>query len=243
MKKGFLLVVVAVFCLLCAVSAGCIFPNAPGVIPPTQIPLGPGPVVDVVPGEWHGILVNNGSQVEYDLDCMYGGSAKLEVESKTGATTTDRTYHGTWSQTVTASYTIEFASLGTYQFVMNNDGSGTLTTPDGVSVTMWPEDGNPAAYDPVTGDWKGSVVKNDSTRISYDLEFLRSGSVKVSVETTSPLSFETEVEYVGTWTKSADNLYAVAIPGHAGYTMELSSSTAATLSTPRDGNVRLTRDY
>ncbi|MCZ0863461.1 hypothetical protein [Methanocorpusculum vombati] len=252
MKKTLLLAVAVVFCIICAAAAGCITINVPpdtnpATVPtgtPVPVPEGPGPVINVVPGEWEGVLVNDdGTQVEYKIDCAYGGSAKLEIDARTGVMDKERTYYGTWTETKTASYRLVFDAVGTYTFVMNNDGTGTLTTPESKTVTLLPDADNAVLYDPVAGEWDGVLTKSDGTRVEYKLEFLRSGTVAIEVETTAPLSYETEVKSYGTWTKTADNVYTISVPNTAGYTMTLSSNSAATLSTPDNGTVSLVRDY
>ena len=252
MKRALLLAAATVICILCAAAAGCITTNVSQDTNPTHtptgsatpIPQGPGPVTNVVPGEWDGVLINDdGTQVEYKIDCEYGGSAKLEIDARTGVKDQERTYYGTWTETKTASYRLVFDAAGTYTFVMNNDGTGTLTTPENKTVTLLPDADTAVMYDPAAGDWEGSITKSDGTRVEYKLEFLRSGTVQIETETTAPLSYETEVKSSGTWTKTADNVYAIAVPNTAGYTMTLSSNSAATLSTPDNGEIRLVRDY
>ncbi|MDR0980425.1 MAG: hypothetical protein LBL85_01330 [Methanocalculaceae archaeon] len=252
MKKSLLFFAAAVFCIMCAAAAGCITINIPPDTNPTPVPTGsatpipadPGPVTNVVPGEWEGVLVNDdGTQVEYKIDCAYGGSAKLEIDARMGVKDQERTYYGTWMETKTASYRLVFDAAGTYTFVMNNNGTGTLTTPESKTVTLLPDADNAVMHDPVAGEWDGTITKSDGTRVEYKLEFLRSGTVAIEVETNAPLSYETEVKSYGTWTKTAENVYTVAVPNEAGYTMTLSSNSAATLATPDNGTVRLVRDY
>ncbi|MDE2522844.1 MAG: hypothetical protein O0X93_06750 [Methanocorpusculum sp.] len=244
MKRTLLPVVAAIFCILCAAAAGCITINVPPDTSQPPIPTGPGPATNVVPGEWEGVLVNeDGTQVEYKIDCAYGGSAKLEIDARMGVMDKERTYYGTWTETKTASYNLVFDTAGTYTFVMNNDGTGTLTTPESKTVTLLPDADNAVMYDPVAGEWDGVLTKSDGTRVEYKFEFLRSGTVEIEVETTAPLSYETEVKSYGTWTKTAENVYTISVPNTAGYTMTLSSNSAATLSTPDNGTVSLIRDY
>lgn len=161
-------------------------------------------MINVVPGEWERIQVNDdGTQVEYKIDRDYGGAAKIEIDARTGVGDQEQTYYGTGTETATASYRLVFEGAGIYTFVMNNDG----------------------------------------TRMEYKLELLQSGTVEIEVETTAPLSYEKDVKSYGTWTKTADNMYATAVPNEPGYIMTLSSNSAASLSTPDNGEVRLVRDY
>ncbi|MDV0444100.1 hypothetical protein [Methanorbis rubei] len=233
-RRHLLIAAAAIFCLLCAVAAGCVSPNAVDPLPT--------PTPSATPaGEWEGVLANaDGTQTEYKLDCEKGGSAKLEIDT-TGPKGSDHTYRGTWIENVKDSYTLSFGA-NTYLFVINSDGTGQLTTPDGITVTMRPDDGNSAAYDPVSGDWKGTAVKGD-TRTEYDLTLDRTGSAEIDVDTSSPLSYEKEMSYYGTWTKTSESVYTISVVGAGDYTLTLSSNNAGVLSTPDNGEVKVVRDY
>ncbi|MDU9376572.1 hypothetical protein McpSp1_11940 [Methanocorpusculaceae archaeon Sp1] len=234
-RRHLLIVAATVFCLLCAAVAGCVSPNAVDPLPT--------PTASATPaGEWEGVLTNaDGTQTEYKLDCEKGGSAKLEVDS-TGPKGSEHTYRGTWIENVKDSYTLSFGAEGTYLFVINSDGTGQLTTPDGITVTMRPDEDNAAASDPIVGEWKGTTVNGD-TRIEYDLTLGRSGSAEIDIDTSSPLSYEKEMSYHGTWTKKSEGVYTISAAGAGDYTLTLSSNSVATLSTPDNGEVTLVRDY
>ncbi len=236
MNRYLLITAAAVFCLLCAAAAGCISPNMLDPLPtPTQSP--------AAPGEWEGVLLHSdGTQVEYKIDCEYGGAATMEIDPRMGVKDIVRTYHGTWTENTKDSYTLSLGTAGTYLLVINKDGSGTMTTPDGITVPMYPDDTSDSGYDSAVGEWKGTVASGD-TRVAYDVKFDQSGSVEIESDTVSPLSYDKDVTSYGTWTKSSFNVYSIAVPGTSGYTLTLSSNSEAILTTPDNSNVTLVRDY